>query len=277
MSIDWKSLKAAKKQTSPFMALILGTSGAGKSTLIGSLNKPTLYLYAKQEDHGVAAAGALNKNIVPYCIDYSDKGEKLTPDQTFERTLEVLNDKTIVDNVAAVAVDGASELDLIIRKTNSFKKGCLTDKGVHNNYREGEQVIYHLKQITEAMKNLNSLGLHCFLTCAAMVKSLDESGAVSEVTPKLQGFDVAHDLIRSFADVLLVARVNIATESNPEVHPEHVMLFHSQVSKQSRDLKGNIMKTANFSPRVSGLLVDELPPMMAADLDHLLKIKNEKK
>lgn len=277
MSIDWKSLKAAKKQSSPFFALIIGPSGAGKSTLIGTLNKPTLYLYTSVEDHAIVAAGAKNKNIIPYCLDRSDKGELLTADQTYERTLEVLSDKSIVNNVEAIALDSVTEVDQIVRKTSTFKKYITNDKGIANTFKEGEAATFHLKQVIEGMKGLHNLGLHCFATVAALVKTVDEAGGITECTPKLMGFETASDLVRQFQDVLLVSRVNMATESNPEVHPLHALIFHSNITKQSRDMKGNVMKTSNFSPRVSGLLVDELPPMMAADLDHLLKIKNEKK
>lgn len=276
MVIDWKALKSAKKETSPFFGLILGPSGAGKSTLIGTLKKPTLYLYTSVENHGPVAASAVNKDIIPMCLDRSDSGELLNADQTFERTLEILNDKSVANNVSAVAVDGATELDQIIRKSSTFKKYCTTDKGLHNTYKEGEAVIFHLKQVVEALKGLNSLGMHCFVTCAAMVKTTDETGGVSECTPKLIGFDTANDLIRQFSDVLLVSRIVVPTEDNEEPHPVHALLFHSQISKTSRDLKGQILKTANFSPRVSGLLVEELPPVMKADLSALLKYKEKK-
>lgn len=276
MALDWKALKAVKKETTPFFSLILGPSGAGKSTLIGTLRKPTLYLYTSVENHGPVAAGAINKDIIPLCLDRSDKGELLTADQTFERTLDVLSDKSIANNVSAIAVDGATELDQIIRKTKTFSKYCMTDKGNHNTYKEGEAVIYHLKQIVEALKGLHALGTHSFMTCAAMIKTVDETGGITECTPKLLGFDTANDLIRQFSDVLLVSRVMIPTEDNPEPHPVHALMFHGQITKTSRDMKGQVLKTANFSPRISGMLVDELPALMEADLSTLLKFKDKK-
>lgn len=277
MTIDWKSLKAVKKTTTPFFGLILGPSGSGKSTLIGTLKVPTLYLYTSVENHGIVAAGAVNKQIIPICLDRSDSGEMLNADQTFDRTMTILSDKSIVDNVGAVALDSMTEVDQIVRKTKTFAAYCRTDKGGHNTYKEGESVMVHMKQIIEAMKGLNNLGMHCFATCAALTKSLDDAGTLSEVTPKLLGFEGANDLIRQFQDVLLVARVNIPTESNDDPSPQHVLLFHSTITKSARDMKGQVLKTANFSPRISGLLVDELPALMRADLSELLQIKNGKK
>ena len=275
MSIDWKALKSQKKLVEPFFGLILGPSGAGKSTLIGTLQKPTLYLYTSLENHGPIAAGAVNKNIIPYCIDRSDKGELLSADQAYERTLEVLSDKSIIDNVKAIAVDGASELDFMIRKTKSFEKYITNEKGIRNNFKEGESVLFHLKTIIDSMKTLHSQGLDCFMTCAALVKNSGEDGSVSEVEPRLTGFGVGTELPRQFGDVLLVSRVNIATESNPEPHSEHVMIFHATVTKMSKDMRGQVMKTANFSPRVAGLLVEELPPIMKADLKLLEAVKKK--
>lgn len=275
MPIDWKALKSQKTTTSPFFAIILGPSGAGKSTLIGSLNKPTLYLYTSVENHGVVAAQALNKNVIPICIDRDDTGDLIDADTTFKRILSILVDPEIKNQVSAIALDGATELDQIVRKTRSFKLYCQTEKGGHNTYKEGEAVIVHLKQIVEAMKDLHSQGLHCFMTCAALVKATDMDGGVSEVTPKLLGFDSASDLIRQFQDVLLVSRQNIPDETTGEIKPVHVLSFHATINKTAKDLKGTVLKTANFSPRISGLLVEQLPALMRADLSELLKIKNK--
>jgi hypothetical protein len=50
----------------------------------------------------------------------------------------------------------------------------------------------------------------------------------------------------------------------------------SDVSKTSKDEMGNVKKTVNFAPRIAGLLVSDLPPIMDADLSQVIKLKQEK-
>lgn len=274
--IDWKNLKTQKIENTPFFAIILGPSGSGKSTLIGTLNVPTLFLYTSAEFHGPKNAAAVNKNIIPMCVDQDSKGNPLTADETYQNIMDILSNDTIVKNVSAVALDSATELDQIIRKTKTFSKACLTDKGTHNNWAESGAVISHFKPVLGALRELNSDGIHCLVTCAAVTKSLDEAGAASEITPKLLGYESAHDLIRHFSDVLVVSRYNYTNEETQAVDTIHALLFKANATKTSRDLKGNVVKTANFTPRLSGLLAQDLPDVIRADLQKLLAIKNKK-
>lgn len=274
-AVDWKTLKTQKNSNSAFFSVILGQSGAGKSTLIGTLRKPTLFLYTKTEEHAPEAAAAMNPDIYPVRIDELN-GEELSPDQTYARLLSILNDPNMPKKFEAVAIDSATELDVIIRQTRTFVQQCKTDKGTHNQWKEGEAVLNHFKEIISALRRVHDRGVHCFLTCAAMVKSLDEAGGVAECTPKLRGFDVAHDLIRNFNDVLLVSRYNETDLENNTIKTLHTLMFKANMTKTSKDMRGNVTKFANFTPRVTGLLAQELPDILVADLQEVLKIKEKK-
>ena len=113
------------------------------------------------------------------------------------------------------------------------------------------------------------------MTCAAMVKTLAEDGSVSEASPSLQGFSVAHDLLRNFPDILLVSRI---TEEDDEgaMSQQHRFIFKANVSKTSKDMRGQVLKTANFSPRISGLLIDKLPETTPADLGRIITAREKK-
>lgn len=278
MTIDFKALKAKAKenmQVKPLFLCIIGPSGSGKSTACGTIGVPTLFLYTATERHGASNARAIGGDITDVDFTVRRADGMVDADASLKNLHDILSAPGLEKEFGAVVIDSATELQLIHRRSNRFVNYCKTDKGTHNNYKESEADTSYFKELLEDLVVLNNKGVHVVLTCAAIVKSLAEDGSVSEASPSLQGFSVAHDLLRNFSDILLVSRL---TEEDEEgnMKPHHRFVFKANVSKTSKDLRGQVLKTANFSPRISGLLIDKLPDTTPADLSKIIIARNKR-
>ena len=278
MVINFKALKAKAKesiQAKPLFLCIVGPSGSGKSTACGTLGVPTLFLYTATEAHGPTSARAIGGDIIDVDFTVRKTDGTVDPDASLKNLHEILTSPDIEKEFGAVVIDSATELQLIHRKSNRFFTYCKNDKGLHNNFKESEADTAYFKDLLEDLVKLNNKGLHYVMTCAALVKTLSEDGAVAEASPSLQGFSVAHDLLRNFADILLVSRlVEEDEEGNPK--PQHKFIFKANLSKTAKDLRGQVLKTANFSPRISGLLLDNFPETIPADLSKVVAARQKR-
>jgi len=250
--------------------LILGQSGGGKSSIAGTFGCKTLYLYTTGESHGAKSAAALgNKNIVPICLDYTD-GASLSANETYQRLADILTDVAGIkaQGFGAVVVDGATELEAIIRETNKWKALCTTKDGKHNSFAEGTQVLVMMRPVINGLKDLQrALNIHFAMTCILDVSTLSETGEIMESRPRLSTYGVAEGLIAQFDDRIAVGRMSKGD------NVAHRIQFLAGVSRQSKDLVGNIKKTINFSPRIAGKILEDLPDTMPADLAELAAIK----
>ena len=272
MVIDFKALKAKVKEETtvkPLFLCVVGPSGSGKSTACGTLGVPTLFLYTATERHGAANARAIGGDITDVDFTVRRSDGSVDPDASLKNLHEILSSPGLDKEFGAVVIDSATELQLIHRRSNRFVNYCKTDKGTHNNFKESEADTAYFKDLLEDLVALNNRGVHVVLTCAAVVKSLADDGSVSEASPSLQGFSVAHDLLRNFADILLVSRL-VEEDEEGNSKPQHKFVFKANVSKTSKDARGQVLKTANFSPRISGLLLDKLPETTPADLGKII-------
>lgn len=278
MTVDFKSLKQKAKENlsvKPLFLCIIGPSGSGKSTACGTMGVPTLFLYTATERHGATNARAIGGDITD--VDFTVRREDGTidPDESIKNLHNILSSPGLEKEFGAVVIDSATELQLIHRRSNRFSNYCKTDKGTHNNYKESEADTSYFKDLLEDLVVLNNKGVHVVLTCAAIVKTLAEDGSVSEASPSLQGFSVAHDLLRNFSDILLVSRI-LEEDDQGNSSPQHKFIFKANVSKTSKDLRGQVLKTANFSPRISGLLIDRLPETTPADLSRIIVAREKR-
>lgn len=252
--------------------LALAPSGGGKSSLMGTFGVKTLYLYGNGEAHGPAAARVFGgPNIVPVNWDY--KGStKLTAGQAYERLLEALTDLAQIKSkgFGAIVVDGLTELEQLVRGTKRWENLCLTDKGKHNNFAEKDATLACVRPVLDALRTAKrSLGIHYGVTCTLDVKSLSDTGEIVESQPRLTGYGVAEGLLQQFRDIVVVG---------PMVKADviaHRLQFLAGVSKTSKDASGNVKKTINFRPRVTGVAAEKLPATLAADLSVLAKFKRE--
>ena len=272
MSFDFaKAIEEGKARRSrkTLEAIVLGPSGAGKSSLAGTFDGKILYLYGSGESHGPDAAETYGQGrLDTICLD-DGRG----PDEAFDALMSVLKDVEFLkkNKYTAIVIDGATELEALIRKTAEFKAMCLTNQGKHNAFQEPTAVLAMFRQVFEALRGVKaSLGIHYLVTCILDVKEISENGEIIDSSPRLSTYSVAEGLIQQFADVFAVGRMTNGDKV------AHRIQFLSGVSKTSKDAAGKIKRSINFHPRLTG--VKELPNTLPADLKEVLKLKvGEKK
>lgn len=277
MVLNFKAIKTAQASAplKPLFCIILGSSGSGKSSTLGTTGVPTLLLHGLTEAHAGTAARARGGDCVSVDFTVRRADSTVDYDATYKNLQDIIKQGDIKDHFGAIAIDSVTELQQIVRGTAKWKQLCLTDKGTHNSFKEGESDIKMIKEIIDQLIVLHEAGLMVFVTCAAVTKSLEDDGSVSECTPSLLGFSVAHDVIRNFADILLVSRITEENEAG-DFKPSHKFIFKSNISKVSKDLKGNVLKTQNFSPRISGMTLEQLPETCVADIAKVVAGRNKK-
>lgn len=266
MAFDFKAAFAEAEKdlnSSVLRAIILGPSGSGKSSLCGTFGLKTLYLYASGEDHGPMAARALGgKDVLPVCFDRDSSGQ-LDPDVAYGRLLDILGE---VDNkFGAVVLDGATELEFLLKQTKEFKAACLTDKGKHNSFAEGPAMLQLIRPVINELKRLSKARIHTAMTCVLDVQSISDSGEILESKPRLSTYAVAEGVIQQFPDVFVVGRMSNGKEA------QHRIQFLAGVSRDSKTESGMIKKTINYHCRLTG--VHKLPVTAAADLKEVIKLK----
>jgi hypothetical protein len=241
-----------------------------------------LYLHTGGEAHGVKSAKLAGSSVVPIRIDFDASAPKevknehggLKPDAAYKRLLEILSN---VDGIkkqgfTSIALDGATEIEAIIVATDQWKQGCMSDKGKHNSFAEGRVTLNMFRPILAALQHLQvTIGVHYALTCTLDVKSAGIHGEIEEASPRLSGYAVAESVIQQFGDVLVVGLME------KDGVKKHKLQFMTDVTKVSKDIVGNVKKSINFTPRISGVRVEELPPYMDPDLSKIVATKAGKK
>jgi hypothetical protein len=256
-----------KRKHKTLEAIVLGPSGAGKSSLAGTIPGKVLYLFGSGETHGPDAAETYgNGNLDAICID-----DGRTADEAFELLVTLLRDKEFLKKhgYTGIVIDSATEMESIIRNTSKFRALCLTDKGKHNNFAEGDAVMRMFREVLEALRDLKvALGMHYLMTCALDVKELSDNGELMESSPKLTTYHVAEGLIQQFPDIFAIGPMTNGEKT------AHRIQFLAGVSKTSKDAAGRIKRTINFHPRLTG--VKTLPSTLPADLKEVIKLKGAK-
>lgn len=272
MGFNFAKAKAdaqADLQSNTLGAMVLGQSGAGKSSLAGTFGVKTLYLYTSGESHGAKAANSLGAdNVVPVSVDFED-GKALSADKAYERLLSIL-DSAGSEDFKAVVVDGATEIEILIRNTAKWKVMCQTDKGIHNTWAEGKATLAMFRPIIDKLKALQRKKIHFAMTCILDVVDVSENGEIKEAKPRLQTYSVAEGVIQQFEDIMVIGRMSKGNEV------AHRIQFLAGVSRDSKDAEGQIRKSINFNPRISGIPIDRLPNTLKADLSEVIKLKEGK-
>ena len=273
MAFDFaKAIAESKKQSIALMAIILGQSGSGKSTLMGTLEAPTLHLHTTGEAHGAKSIRTKNGKSVPVCVD-QESGKALSADESYGKILDILGSTEQITGAKfkAVCLDGASEIEAIIRSTSKWKQLCLSTSGKHNSYAEASATVTMFRPIINALKNLQTNhDINVVVSCILDVRALGEYGEIEESSPKLLGYSVAESLIQQFDDVLVVGKMKKGDTK------KHMIQMLNDVTKTSKELNGTVKKTINYSPRVAGVLMENTPSYMEADLKEILKLKEGK-
>jgi hypothetical protein len=266
---------AAAIKTSPVLQLItLAPSGGGKSILAGTSGLKTLYVHGIGENHGYESARISGGDlIVPFRWDIDDAGKEIkNPDAQYKRLTDVLSatDQLVAAGFGFVVVDSATEVEALIKGTTRFTTLC-THNGKYNNFKESEACLSMFRPILNSLKSLSILEIGYNMTLILNVKKMDDLGIILESSPKLYGYGVAEGVIQQFPDIVVVS---------PIMHPEteeiaHRIYFNAGVSRTQKDMAtGVVKKTINFSPRITGVPLQELPEgSMAANLEAVLELK----
>jgi hypothetical protein len=265
---------AAAIKTSPVLQLItLAPSGGGKSFLAGTSGLKTLYIHGVGENHGYESARITGEDlIVPFRWDIDDAGKEIkSPDAQYKRLIDVLaaTDQLIEAGFKFIVVDSATEVESLIKGTTRFTTLC-THNGKYNNFKETEACLSMFRPILNSLKSLSTSEIGYNLTLILDVKQMDELGMITESSPKLYGYGVAEGVIQQFPDIIVVSPI-----MNPETEEiAHRIYFNAGVSRVQKDEKQRVKKTINFSPRITGVPLQELPEgSMAANLEAVLDLK----
>ena len=274
-----KNKKLAK--VGALQVILVGCSGSGKSSATGTLPGNTLYLTTTAERHGAEACETNAKrseskaNVTSICFDVDDEGSSLSPDKSLELLFEVLKPEDIKDaGFNNVVIDSLSTIEALIRKTSYLDNFCMSAKGVKNDFKVNEGIIAKINDIVVVLNRLNTLGIHTVVTCAANIKSLNEDGSASEVTPILTGFGIVNAVLQMFPDIILQSRIQIINDEGV-LETKFGFVFDGNLSKESKDIRGSVTKFANFAPRLTGALT--LPSKMRSDFRLLLELKKDSK
>lgn len=267
-----KAVQDAKQDTenNKLFLILLGSSGNGKSFAQGTFGCKTLYLYTSGESHGPKSASTLGgSNIIPVCLDREDNNA-LGADETLKRLHTILDDTEGLKKakIEAVAIDGASELEALIRGTAKFKAATLTKSGEHNGFAEGPATMAQFREIIAKLKRLQrAMKIHMCMTCTLVVKEYGEDGLILDSSPQLAGYAVATGLIQQFDDVMVIGRMQKKDKIG------YRLQLLAAGTKTTLDLKGEVKKTFNYSPRLTGVDILSLGATLDADLKALAALK----
>lgn len=267
---ELENLSKKLKDNTVLEAMCLGGGGAGKSTLAGTLDGKILYIYGESERHGIKNARTnCAGQIVGLCID-TYKNPTKDPDIALGVLQETLKDIEGIKNnkFTSVVIDGAVELEAIIRQTKLFKKLCLTKDGKHNTFSEPIAIISIFREILSCLRSLADEGIHYYMTCALDVKAIDdEDGSIIECTPRLSTYSVIETLLLQFPDIFIIGEMSNGKKT------AHRIQFGTTIEKVSKNLQGGIKRFLNFRPRLNG--VKDVPTHIKADLKELIRLKKE--
>ena len=270
--INWDLLKKKVVEVKPMFGVLFGCSGSGKSSALGTTGLTTLVVHGPTENH--AATNAKTRAEDPSLItglDYTVYAEdgKVNFNASYKNLLTILRDPGVAEAFEVVALDSLTELQSIVAGTTQFTDLITNDKGKINKFHEGDAYLKLMGEVINALLNLQQKGVHVFATCAAVIKSQDETGEAVEAKPMLQGFSVGDGIARSFSDVLFVNLLRT------EEGPKHTFLFQPTLGMASKDLNGKVSKMsfANFTPRLSYYLRDQLPETADVDLGKIIKAR----
>lgn len=269
MSFDFEKLKKASKvkPTAGVFGFVTSVRGGGKSTLCGTTGEPTLLVNFTEELHGGAAASAIGgSNITVYTANQGEDGETITnPDKVINNLNEVLDSASLHKHIKWIAIDGLSALDPYIVNSTAVKVAAAKNK-----YNEGPATEDEYLKIISKLRRLFSQGVNVIVTCAATGEK-NENGEYVTVTPRLRGYGVCDKIIGSFDDVFVVGPVKFQSEDGSS-ETRHVIQFGSDFRKTGKTATGQ-SRTLSFNPRLTGVLKEQMPEYIEANLSDLVTFK----
>ncbi len=277
MAISFKDLKKASKSTVapvPFCILI-GPRSAGKSSVFGTSSKSIILITTSSESHGINAARTAavraghGDTIVEYFIDRDDEGKDIvSADLQLARLTSLLDflvaSPDTAKEIGSVAFDSLSSLDKVICRS----KDVLTA----NTYEKNKVIISKALDVVAKLRSVHAKGVGVFCTCAASSEADPNSAAHTRVTPVLGSYGLVNELIGAFDDVLIIGPVNMTDDEGKDVK-EYVFQTGGQIERSGKTFTGQ-PRSLSFSPRITGIMSDELPMYIPANIDQLFELKS---
>lgn len=244
---------------------LLGVPTGGKSYALGTLGVKTLLLYTGAESHGARSASVKGgDSIVAVRLD-KDGANDLSADDALNRLNAILDDVAGIKaaKFGAIALDGATEIEALIRGTTKFKTVVKTT------FDEGPATMIQFRSIINKLKRLqDEAGTHVVMTGIINAKEFAEDGTILDAQPQLHGYQVATGIVQQFPDVMIVGRMT----KNEKI--SHRIQLHASASKVTKDFKtGEAKKIFAINPRLTGANIIDLGATMEADLGRLIKLK----
>ena len=267
--VDIKNLKAkakAKVNNMGLCVVILGPSGSGKSSAAGSLGKEILFCACSTESHGPVSAGIHGANITPYFIDLNDDGSQKSPDQALTDLVALLSDPTLSANFDTVVIDSLTDYELLVLRSGWLKEFAAGPNGKENSFKRPEGVLTKIQELFSLAHLFRSKGTHFIVTLPAHVTGVSAEGTADTIAPLLSSYAIAERIPRLADVVLYVSQVEV------EGQTARAFLFDTEVSRQQKDLGGNVKKYLNFKPSCRGVDDSALPTMMKADLKKIVQL-----
>ncbi len=249
--------------------LVAGPSGGGKSHLLGTYPGKVLLIVLGAETHGISAAKKSAKNLIAVHADRTKDGLALTPEQTMDKLMAVLDSAAIqAQGFNLVAIDGLTELEKLVRATKLWTNMCQTTKGGHDSFKETTATITLMDRILMKLINLQfEIGVDIAVTCILDVKATNpKTGEITEAQPRLQGYSIAEGRIQMFGDIITIGQMAGANGTG-RVIQMHTSLTRKSVNQDTDEVK----KIFGITPRLQNVAV--VPDFIKADLSEVLKLK----
>jgi len=274
MSFDFAKMKKDQEAAAvnpTLMLLLIGPPGGGKSYAAGTFGVETLFLHGGTERHG-------DDSIKLACLK-KGKGSVTTQswagknaDESYKNLVAVLTDPSLPEHFGAVVIDGLKDLTFdLISDTSMFTKYCLTDKGVHDKWREGAAIAHLMQPIMKALFALRAAKVHTATTMVLDVQDLGSTGEVLLGKPLIPTYGVASALIPQFDDRVVVSYAAPTIGGEPK--PDHYFQFKMDMRRSTTSATTGATKVMLIKPKLSGVSYQSLPPLMKADLEFLAKFK----
>lgn len=278
MAINLKLRIAAAQQDmerKELALILLGPASGGKSRAMGTMGVKTLFCYFSGETHGPASAiRADNADIIPFCVDIDENGQKIQPDLAFHDFVAFLNDTATLQEleVKAIAIDGLTELENLITSTDKWNV-TVQSKYKGNESFAGPVTVGMFRPVLDALRNAQKkLGIHYVVSCLLNIKEVGDHGIISDASPQLAGFNVANAVLQQIPDRLIIA----ATETKDGVAPR--IQIGAKVGKSTKDFNTKeITKIASFRPQIQGVDISTAPAILKPDLSKIIQYKLEGK
>lgn len=253
------------------LALILfGPPSGGKSQAMGTLGVKTLYLYFSGESHGPRSAFAGGTDIIPYCVDQDENGNKIDPDEALAELNALLaNTKFFTENaIKAIAIDSAGELEFMIMQTAAWKIEA------QKRYKGVESYCFPItlemfRPVMDALRNLQlKQGIHYVVSCILNVSEFGEDGVIADAEPKMFGYGTVSGFLQQFPDRMIIGKVETKDGMKPKLQ------LGTMVTKATKDQKTKeVTKIQHFRPQLQGVDFTGGPNYLPPDLSKLIKYK----